>query len=172
MEHLMTSIHRSLAALAVLGLSATTYAGDTVPFFAFGSATGTIKPTDVAGVVEVDLGISLWATHLGKSTGPAKYLLDERDPRNLTFTGTFTAIGSNVKSSVTFSASGTLTPVDGSMCLFDFEQKFAVVSGTGAFANATMGGGTSTGQFSMCEGPLAVSVIDATFTGTIQRPNS
>ena len=162
----MKSIYQSLGALAVLGLSATTHAGDMVPFRGHGSATGTIEPLG-ADVAEVDLNILLQATHLGRSTGTATYLLNVT---TLTFDGTFSVTASNGKNTVNFSAMGQLTPVPGSTCLFNFEQTFTVTGGTGAFANAT-GGGTSTGQFSTCEAPV-VSVIDATFTGTISRPNS
>ena len=156
----MKSICPSLAALAVLGLSATAHAGDQVPFRAHGEATGT---AEISGNVErIVLDISVQATHLGSSTGSALYFLNLTD---LTFTGTFDATGSNGKNTVFFSAEGQLTPT-GDPCAFDFVQTFTVTGGTGAFTNAT-GGGTSTGQFNACE----ISV-DTTFTGTISRPHS
>src|SRR5436305_1867116 len=88
-EHRMKSMCQSLAALAMLGLSATTHAGDMVAFRAHGTATGTA--TLVEDGMKIDLAISLWATHLGKSTGTATYHLNPDG----SFTGMFTATGSN-----------------------------------------------------------------------------
>lgn len=161
-EHRMKSMCQSLAALAMLGLSATTHADDQVAFNAHGTATGTATPGD-GGVMDIDLVISLWATHLGKSDGAATYILYPDG----SFTGCFMATGVN-GNDVVVSATGNLIdfPALPPVCVYDFEQSFTITDGSGAFVGAT-GGGTSKGQFDLCE----VSVVEVTFRGSISRPN-
>jgi hypothetical protein len=154
----------SLIALSMVGLPATTLAGDMVPFFARGVGIGSLGPSTPTEQI-LNFDISLQATHLGKSTGSATYALKIPE---LSFTGTFNLEGSNGDMVFFNVTSGQLTqpPNPPNPYVYDFTQSVTVVGGTGKFAGAT-GELTGTGQFNM----LTI-IATVTFKGEISRPHS
>ena len=134
---------------------------DQVPF----TITGTGVITNVThlpgGLTQLDFSLSGNATHLGDFTGTAIRIQDHQG----NFTSSSVLVGANGTDSVFLSISGHFESTDGK-CVVVSTGTFIVTGGTGAFANATGSGTTST------EVDVCAVTGSGTYTGTISRPNS
>src|SRR5262249_46245804 len=137
-------------------------AADQVPF----TATGTVVITGVThlpgGLIQLDGSVSGNASHLGNFTGPITRIQDHQG----NFATTTVFIGANGTDSVFLAVSGNLESPKGSSCVFISTGTYTVTGGTGAFANAT-GSGTTSSEIDQCAGTAV-----GTYTGTISQPNS
>lgn len=167
MRHLWnTTSHRIGSTLVVviltlIGLTTPAAAADQVPFTATGTAVATGTTHLPGGLTQVDGNLAGTATHLGNFTGTVTRIQSKKG--NFTTTAVF--VGANGKDSIFIAISGRFESSNGS-CVLISTGAYTVTGGTGAFANAT-GSGTTTTEFDQCAGTAS-----GTYTGTISQPNS
>jgi hypothetical protein len=147
--------------LTLLGLAAPAAAAEQVPFTATGTAVATGTKHLPGGLTQIDGTLAGTATHLGDFTGTVTRIQDHQGG----FTTTAVFVGANGKDSVFIAVSGRFERTRGS-CVLISTGTYIVTGGTGAFANAT-GSGTTTTQFDQCAGAAT-----GTYTGTISQPHS
>jgi hypothetical protein len=167
MKHLWNTTSRRIESslvvlvLILFGLAAPA-AADEVPFTATGTAVITGVTHLPGGLTQLDASVSGTATHLGNTTGPLTRIQDHQG----NFVSTAVFVGANEMDSVFLTINGTFESAHGDKCLVTSTGTYTVTGGTGAFANAT-GSGTTTTEIDRCAGTAT-----GTYSGTISRPNS
>jgi hypothetical protein len=147
--------------LALCGMAAPAAAANQVPFTATGTAALTSVTHLPGGLTQLDFSVSGAATHLGNTTGPLTRIQDHQG----NFGSTAVLVGANGTDSVFLTISGHFESTGGK-CVLTSTGTYTVTGGTGAFANAT-GSGTTTTVVDQC-----ANTATGTFTGTISQPGS
>jgi hypothetical protein len=151
-----------LAVLTLFGLAAPAAAADQVPFTATGTAVITGVTHLPGGLIQMDGSVTGTATHLGDTTGPLTRIQSHQGD----FVTTAVFVGANGTDSVFLTINGQFESEQGKSCVLTSTGTYTVTGGTGAFANAT-GSGTTTTEIDQCAGTAV-----GTYTGTISRPNA
>ena len=151
-----------IAVLTLFALAAPATAADQVPFTATGTAVITGVTHLPGGLIQMDGSVTGTATHLGDTTGPLTRIQSHQGD----FVTTAVFVGANGTDSVFLTINGQFESEHGKSCVLTSTGTYTVTGGTGAFANAT-GSGTTTTAIDQCAGTAV-----GTYTGTISRPNS